>query len=204
MKIRRQRGGADDEGHPTNITEWFSKAIEMYNTITDEDAMKQFKLNQFTRPSLSLDSIPEPATSNSQLDQSVSTIATSAGIRANIRNVAISLFQVFTNIYEHIKTVGEINTLGVFVQQASAITQTNGSQTNDFDTLKKFEILLRSSAKELGFDVKDSYIEYPFFTFTLLMNAPNGTPKPLMGPVDDAVDALLVAPIPAAPAARAI
>jgi len=166
--------------------------------------MKQFKLNQFTRPSLSLDSIPEPATSNSQLDQSSSTIATSAGIRANIRNVAISLFQVFTNIYEHIKTVGEINTLGVFMQQASAITQTNGSQTNDFDTLKKFEILLRSSAKELGFDVKDNNIEYPFFTFTLLMNAPNGTPKPLMGPVDDAVDALLVAPIPAVPAAPAI
>ena len=151
--------------------------------------MKQFKLNQFTSPSLSLDSIPESVTSNSQLNQSqsVSTIATSAGIRENIRNVAISLFQVFTNIYEHIKKVGEINTLGVFVQQASAITQTNGSQTNDFDTLKKFEILLRSSAKELGFDVKDNNIEYPFFTFALLMNAPNGTPKPLLGAEDPLV-----------------
>jgi len=168
----------------------------------------QFKLNQFTNPSLSMESIPSSTTFNIPQDQSLasSTIETSTGIRENIRNVAISLFQVFKNIYEHIKKVdpGAIDTLGVFVQKASNITQTNGSQTSEFEILKKYEVMLRNSIKELGDSVNDSYSEYPFFTFALLMNAPDGTLKPLMGPVDDAVDALLVAPIPAAPAAPAI
>ena len=203
MKIRRQRGGG---GGPQTVNEWLHNATDLYNKITDLDTLKQLKFTQFKNPSLSLDAIPESTTFNNAaaLYQSpdLSTIETSNGVRENIRNVAISLYQVFINMYEQIKSVDPrgIDTIGSFVQASS------GPQTNEFDILKKFEEVLLRSAKGLGYEVNEREgfdIKYPFFTFALLMNAPNGTPKPLLGAVDPLVPAA-EAVIPAVPEALTI
>lgn len=151
-----------------------------------------------------MDSIPESNTFNNEAapyqSPDLSAIETGKGVRVNIRDVAMSLFQVFSKMYDEIQRVDPrgIDTIGAFVEASS------GLQTNEFDILKKFEEVLLRSAKSLGYDVNQRdgpEIKYPFFTIALLMNAPNGTPKPLLGSVDPLVpeaEAARPAP-PAAP-----
>jgi len=187
LKIRRQRGG-DYGTEPTTLIEWFNNAHALFSKITDEDTMNGYPILKFKTTSLSLNSMRE--TTKGQTD----TIETSNGVRENIDNIAKSLTQVFANIYGQIKGLvpsGQI-TLGAIKQIING-EQTDSTQPNYFNTLKNNEVMLRTAASGLGFTI-NTFKDHPFFTFALLMNATEGDPKPVLGPIDDAVDATPVAP----------
>lgn len=174
------------------MIEWFTNAHALFSKITDEDAMNGLSILKFKTTSLSLNSMRE--TTKGEAD----TIETSNGVRENIDNIARAQSQVFANIYEQIKGLvpsGQI-TLGAIKQIING-EQIDSTQPNYFNTLKNNEVMLREAASRLGFAI-NTFKDHPFFTFALLMNATEGDPKPVLGPIDDAVDAARPA-VPAAP-----
>ena len=183
------------------MIEWINNAHSVFSKITDEDAMNGFPILRLKTPSLSLNSMRE--TTNNMNDET-GTIETSTGVREHIDKLGRSLREVFGKIFDQIRgqIPSEEITLGVIKRIING-QQTDSTQPNYFDILKNNELILRKAAIDRGFTGNDRFKDHPFFAFALLMNATEGDPKPVLGPIDDAVDAAAAA-TPVAPAAPTI